>query len=482
MKKNKETYLDYKKRVIDTKSESFCGAKWYNATIWLSHIGNEKDNYGKPLGAGMTASCHHPPAHKIDLEEVKKNPKALHNTKHKKEMRRLMQKGIKPDECDYCWKIEGTNKDVVSDRVFKTVIYSDEENQEAMNTPYDEDINLKTLELAFDRTCNFACSYCNASFSTTWAKDISKNGAYQDLTSDGAGAFQQDGSWANQYYYSKDNPAIQAFWKWWPELTQTLKELRITGGEPLLAIDTWRMFTYFQKYGFPKQMKFSINSNLCVKDDIIDKMIEKSKFAEKFDIYTSMEATNKQAEYIRDGLDYNKWFKNVEKVCENANLDTLHVMMTINSLCLFSITDLLDQMLRWKEKYGKHFPVWSVNILRFPSFMSPLSLPQDIKEDRRLHLLNWLKSNESNPYMTEMEYEGILRLINYLDVVKTPHDKTSERPKLHRDFKSFYQQYDKRRSKSIYVFPEILTEWFDNIPNIYQDKKQKLIDGDATKM
>ena len=36
--------LEYKKQILDTKSSSFCGAKWYNATIWL--------------GSGMTTSCH----------------------------------------------------------------------------------------------------------------------------------------------------------------------------------------------------------------------------------------------------------------------------------------------------------------------------------------------------------------------------------------------------------------------------------------
>ena len=48
-----ETDHQYKTRVIDTKSESFCAAKWYNATIWL--------------GSGMTTSCHHPLPHKIDI-------------------------------------------------------------------------------------------------------------------------------------------------------------------------------------------------------------------------------------------------------------------------------------------------------------------------------------------------------------------------------------------------------------------------------
>ena len=64
-KKHDETYQEYRDRAINSISKSFCGAKWFNATIWL--------------GNGSTASCHHPPAHKIPLEEVAKNHKAIHN-------------------------------------------------------------------------------------------------------------------------------------------------------------------------------------------------------------------------------------------------------------------------------------------------------------------------------------------------------------------------------------------------------------------
>ena len=47
--------IDFKKQILDNISPSFCGAKWYNATIWL--------------GSGMTTSCHHPPAHKVDINK-----------------------------------------------------------------------------------------------------------------------------------------------------------------------------------------------------------------------------------------------------------------------------------------------------------------------------------------------------------------------------------------------------------------------------
>jgi hypothetical protein len=169
-----ESLQQYRDRVLDSKSRSFCGAKWFNATTWL--------------GSGMTASCHHPPAHKIPLVEVEEDFTAIHNTNHKKEMRRQMQIGERPRECEYCWRMEDMGKDAVSDRTFKSIIYSDNELQRAYELDYNKSVDLKTFEIAFDRVCNLGCSYCNASFSTTWAKDINKNGEYNNLVSDGAGA------------------------------------------------------------------------------------------------------------------------------------------------------------------------------------------------------------------------------------------------------------------------------------------------------
>ena len=45
------------------------------------------------------------------LEEVEENYTAIHNTKHKKEMRRQMQNGERPAECEYCWKMEDMKTD-----------------------------------------------------------------------------------------------------------------------------------------------------------------------------------------------------------------------------------------------------------------------------------------------------------------------------------------------------------------------------------
>ena len=169
--------LEFRREVLDTLSASFCAAKWYNATIWL--------------GSGMTTSCHHPPAHLVDKDKVTTNPRLLHNTPQKKAERAAMQGGLRPAGCEYCWKIEDMGRNAISDRVYKSKIYPIEALHKAYTTPAYEDINLRTLEIAFDRTCQFACSYCNPAFSSTWVNDIKKNGPYIKLQSDGPNQFNQ---------------------------------------------------------------------------------------------------------------------------------------------------------------------------------------------------------------------------------------------------------------------------------------------------
>jgi organic radical activating enzyme len=449
-KKPDETLQQYRDRVLDSKSKSFCGAKWFNATTWL--------------GSGTTASCHHPPAHKIPVVEVEEDFTAIHNTKHKKEMRRMMQNGERPRECEYCWKMEDMGKDAVSDRTFKSIIYSDEELQRAYEMDHNESVNLKTFEIAFDRTCNLACSYCNASFSTTWAKDIKKHGEYTNLVSDGAGAFRQDGSWTQPYKDDEDNPYIQAFWKWWDNgLSESLEELRITGGEPLMSGNTWKLFDWFEAQD--SNMRFAINSNLIAKKDIVDKLIAKTQGMNHFELYTSCEAVGAQAEYIRDGLVYEQWLTNIKRILTEANTKGVHIMMTINSLCLFSITEFLDEVYKLKELTQSRTPTVSLNLLRFPSFQSPLALPNHIKDYCHEKLSTWWEENKHKPGWHEFERASIERLIDYLVTVDAPHRRTSNPVTLWRDFKTFYAQYDVRRNKSIYVFPKILTDWVESIPD-----------------
>ena len=447
---NNETDLEYRRRVIDIKSESFCGAKWYNATIWL--------------GSGQTTSCHHPLPHAINVEDIKHTPAALHNTAKKKFERSQMQAGERPAGCEYCWKIEDIGRDNISDRVYKTVIYSDEDLENAYKSDPTADVNLRTLEISFDRTCQFACSYCNPAFSSTWVNDIRKNGPYIGLVSDGRNHFTHTHDHSQLYKFGETNPYVQAFFEWWErDLHQTLDELRITGGEPLMSGYTWQLLDWFKSNKGKSTTRLAINSNLGNEVDI-DRLF--SSIDTPIDLYTSNESMGSHAEYIRDGLVWDDWANTIELVCDNysiTRLRGLHVMCTVNALCLDSLVDFLDCMINWKTCYGSDFPTFTLNILRFPSFQSPLVLSDELRTKYKQQLTEWLANNHSNQFLQDHERNHVQRLIDYLDVVKTPHSEAFDLPKLRNDFKQFYTQYDSRRGKNFVATFPALADWYNSL-------------------
>ena len=443
--------LDFKHTVLDPLSASFCAAKWYNATIWL--------------GSGQTTSCHHPPAHLIDKDQVQINPRLLHNTSQKKADRRRMINGERPPGCEYCWKIEDMGRDAISDRVYKSKIYPIEALHEARNTPYTEDVNLRTLEIAFDRTCQFACSYCNPAFSSTWVRDIKRNGPYTQLVSDGRNHFTHTHDSAQLYDYGESNPYIDAFFKWWEsDLHRTLQELRITGGEPLMSGHTWKLIDWFKTNAGKSSTRLAINSNLGTDVDIDRLLASTQNMA--IDIYTSNEAIGLQAEYIRDGLVWSDWMHNVNRLLSSGQFRGIHVMCTINALCLDSLDQLLDCIVKWKLTYGRDAISFTLNILRFPSFQSPLVLPDDIRTRYKNQLTDFMVRHKGYSYLHEHEWNHVQRLVDYLDVVKTPHSDAFDRPKLLNDFRQFYTQYDQRRSKNFHTaFPNLM-EWYNGLNNV----------------
>jgi pyruvate-formate lyase-activating enzyme len=444
-----ETDLEYKRRVIDIKSKSFCAAKWYNATIWL--------------GSGMTTSCHHPLPHKVSLEDIAANPKALHNSIRKKEERRMMQAGERPAGCEYCWKIEDMGTDAVSDRVYKTVIYNDEDLDYAYNLPADQDVDLQTLEISFDRTCQFACSYCNPAFSSAWVRDIKTKGAYTNLVSDGRNHFTHVHDSSQLYTLNEVNPYVEAFFAWWEtDLHKTLKELRITGGEPLMSGYTWRLIDWFKENRGASNTRLAINSNLGFKRDVLERLLDSTQGIE-LDIYTSNEAMGNQAEYIRDGLEWTQWVENLTFLLDSKQIRRIHVMCTINALCLPSLCEFLYSIMQLKEKYGREALSFTLNILRFPSFQSPLILPIELRQQYSIELDEFIINNKDNLQIHEYELEHVKRLTEYLVTVDTPHSEAFDLPKLQNDFKEFYQQYDQRRGKDFkYTFTQ-LSNWYETL-------------------
>lgn len=446
--------LKNKRNKINSVSCSFCTAKWLQTTLLLQN--------------GYNHSCHHPAPHKIPLEEIQKNPSALHNSQYKKEQRLKMLKGERPPECSYCWNIEDLNKDYFSDRHYKTAdTWAWHRFDEIANASPLDDVYPSYLEVSFSNSCNFACAYCSPEISSKWMEDIKQNGPYP--TTHGAHHLEYlEQTGKIPYRHNEFNPYVSAFWKWFPDALPHLKVLRITGGEPTMSKDTWKLLDFINDNPQP-DLDIAINTNLCVPDKLIEKLIDSiNKIKDKvkrIEVYTSLESIEQQAEYARDGLDFDSWKSNLHKVLSLTDIN-VSIMTTINILSLPTFVNFIELIMQYRIKYNHGFehnriPL-SVNIMRWPPHLQCILLDKKTRikyaDDIESICKGWLKYYSPDKYARIYleEFDQIQRFCEYL--------RTSETAVEHRnDFVKFVGEYDKRRSKNfkdIFVdFSHLLDEW-----------------------
>jgi hypothetical protein len=465
-----EKIEDWKRRVLDTKSSSFCGAKWLNSTVWLR--------------AGRTASCHHNPGHQISLEELERNPSALHNTEIKKQERKMMQEGKKPLNCQYCWAYEELHPDNLGDRVWLSKHSTDEDLDRVFNTPWDQDVNPDYLEIAFDRTCQMACSYCWPGASTTWVKDLKNNGPYIRLPTDTREHFVHLGYDEDGFDYGSNNPYINAFFKWWSQgLADSVKTLKITGGEPLMSGYLWDFLGMLEsgKFQANENTKISICSNLGYDPSLMQKFLDKiSKIPYKFEIITSGEAYKEKGEYIRDGLIWENFVKNFELAKNSKRLEPLFIMGTVNAQAVDGFLDYLNWVKEQKVSINDKARIqFSITPVRFPTFQSLIILPKNLRVQYANEIQAYMDDHDNYKWFTEYDLVNIERFIKYVGEAEVPHKeeeksfkneddydkshKVFDTDELARDFKSFFTQYDKRRNKNfVETFPR-LADWYNSL-------------------
>tara|TARA_Y100001972_G_scaffold26210_1_gene32033 strand:+ start:447 stop:2195 length:1749 start_codon:yes stop_codon:yes gene_type:complete len=331
------------KTLLDSKGCGFCLAKWTQVTMHL--------------GTGLTHSCHHPNPHKIPIDEIKKNPGALHNTAYKKKQRKAMLNGERPAECDYCWRVEDAAKESgnenYSDRVFKSVAsFSVYEHDKIVNLTGDEDDIYPTyLEVSFSNVCNFKCSYCNPNFSSKWVQEIKQHGWYV-LPEEGYNFTPNV-----QIPESEDNPYTEAFWKWFPEAKKHLHTLRITGGEPLMSKHTFKLLEDIRDNPTPNmELSINTNGNAPAKNwkrflELIENICNLNK-VQKFTLFISCEGWGQRSEYSRDGQDFNDFLCNVEEFLRTTHNSRLVFMSAFNLFAVSNVMPFLKYVLQLKKEFN----------------------------------------------------------------------------------------------------------------------------------
>lgn len=443
----------YNRTIIKLKdvSESFCLAKWYQLTLYLQN--------------GFNHSCHHPGPHKVPLTELEQNYKALHNTQFKKQQMQKMLDGERPSECDYCWKAEDAGH--ISDRVYKSASHWAMPNIDEALEKRTEDVEPRYLEISFSNVCNFKCAYCSPDLSSQWQGEIERHGPYPTSRNyNGFDWFKQIGKMPIKH--SDPNPYVDAFWKWWPELYSNLHTLRLTGGEPLLSKDVWRMLDEIENK--PKSdLVLAINTNLCVDKELINKLINKvnniQKNIKEIQLFTSGEGTSEQAEYIRYGLNYTEWQQNLENLLDNTNC-IVAVMTTVNLTNVNTYCDFIRYLLDLRGRYNKTATFNKVqfmtNFLRYPEFLSLNILDDKSKKQFALDVEKLIAERGNFDGLATLSFSEVDQLKRMINFMNTTDPKQEL---LRTDFRAFVDEYDRRRGTDFKkTFPNLI-EFYSSCPH-----------------
>ena len=208
--------------------------------------------------------------------------------------------------------------------------------------------NIEWIELAISNECNLACRMCDSRYSTKWFDEEFKLvGKATPLT-------------------KIDIEKIYPF-------VPTLKHLKITGGEPFVTPDHWRLLDYIIEHGYAENiyLNYSTNCTVYPKTSIVDRL-KQFKWVEIALSLDSIIAA--ETEYLRFPSKHDDVIVTIEKFIalqDEINLKLI-ARPTVSLLNVYHLPETLE----WLASKGIRF---NATHLTFPSHLSVTVLPKEDK-------------------------------------------------------------------------------------------------------
>jgi hypothetical protein len=261
------------------------------------------------------------------------------------------------------------------------------------------------------------------------------------------------------------NPYLDAFWQWWPDLYPQLKHFRMTGGEPTMDKNTYRVFDYVLANPKP-DLHLNTTSNFSQEAVVFDKYLGyvkqlcEGEKIEHFMQFVSLDTWGEQAEYIRHGMNFELVKHNVEKfLSEIPYRNSITFIITVSNLAIPNIHKLLEWIIELRLKHSTTYQrIWfDTPMLREPQWQSPQGMPAAYKWQLQ-KTANWMSTQLETADtrfhgFKDYEVQRLQRVIDQMD------QKFSNRVKA--DFYRFFSEHDKRRGTNfLKTFPD-MGEWWD---------------------
>jgi hypothetical protein len=292
------------------------------------------------------------------------------NSEHMKSVRRRMMAGETLSECDVC------NSKLLNTDVYRSYFWGlfGHKYEEAMRlTRSDGFTEMKPIswDYRFSNLCNFKCRMCGDMLSSAWESEQRQHGMIDWSNAKNNWMRPEVRQEISQF----QNTQIEA------EFSQAVEEHRVeeiywVGGEPLMYEQHWRYMKRIIELGDGHRLYARYNTNLSRVDHRdINLYRDILSHVRDWQICASLDGTGSIGEYIRTGLDYQRWRLNFAQGLDIARHQRqMRIDFTLTLPGLFevaSIQQLADEL--GVDILAKVIFSFSPDIV-----MSPLALPRQL--------------------------------------------------------------------------------------------------------
>ena len=360
------------------KSSTFCVMPWNSIAT------NASGNYrvccnstpGKNFILGKDGKA---------MKITKAKPSEVWNSDTYKKIRTEMLEGQQPDMCERCFKEEATG--IKSARQNWNDKWYDETKEYAVESSLD----IEYVDLRLGNLCNLKCRMCNPYSSNQWVDEWNTVVKTAKLVPDFPLTVEEAERLNNM-----DWPEDPRTWASIIEIADSIEEIYLTGGEPTLAIEQYKLFDILIEKNLSKNIKLKYNTNLT---NIPKKMIEYWSHFRTVQLNASIDAHGELNRYIRYPTGWTSVEKNIDKFLSMPNVQ-VQIHCTVQMYNILNLKELFD----WIKSKTSLTPY--LNILNHPVCLNIQTLPADLKtlaEERLTDYLEWPKVKETIAYMNSAD-------------------------------------------------------------------------------
>lgn len=308
--------------------------------------------------------------------------------------------------CGGCYALEKNKKsfEIISSRVY----YLRELKQVSLDTYSSVDnFDLKHIDARWSNLCNFACVYCDSTYSSKWAQELK-----QPIEKPSKERLDE----LKEYVYNN---------------IENLTNVYLAGGEPLLMKENEKFLELLLEKN--PNITIRVNTNLSRTQTRVFELLTKFK---NVHWTISVETLEKEFEFVRYGGVWSDFLENLQTISKLNHIISFNMLwFLLNYKSLFSTVDYLKRL-------GFHNNTFIIGPLHSPKHLNIKNLPQTIIDELKIILSD--RIGEKPGYFLE---DGYKNLLNYLD---TPFEKNLAYSKQQ------LQILDERRNKNlINTFPEL---------------------------